>query len=52
LENEFSKGKQADFVLGKWTSEEQKIVDERIKVAAEAIKSFAFIGFSKNNEWF
>lgn len=45
--NEFSKGKQADFVLGKWTEEEQKLVDERIKVAAEAIKSFAFIGLSR-----
>jgi PTH1 family peptidyl-tRNA hydrolase len=50
--NEFAKGKQADFVLGKWTSEEQKIVDEQIKVAAEAIKSFAFIGLARTMNTF
>lgn len=50
--NEFSKGKQADFVLGKWTTEEQKVVEERIKVAAEAIKSFAFIGLARTMNGF
>lgn len=50
--NEFSKGKQADFVLGKWTTEEQKVVGERIKVAAEAIKSFAFIGLARTMNGF
>lgn len=45
--NEFSKGKQVDFVLGKWTEEEQKILDERIKIATEAIKSFVFIGLER-----
>jgi len=45
--SEFSKGKQVDFVLGKWTDEEQKILNERIKIAAEAIKSFVFIGIER-----
>jgi PTH1 family peptidyl-tRNA hydrolase len=42
--NNFSKGKQSDYVLGKWTSEELKIINERIFVAAEMVKSFCTIG--------
>jgi len=45
--NQFSKGKQVDFVLGKWTDEEQKQLQERIKIASDAIKSFAFIGLER-----
>ncbi len=45
--NEFSKGKQVDFVLGKWTDEEQHLLQERIKLAADAIKSFTFIGLER-----
>jgi PTH1 family peptidyl-tRNA hydrolase len=45
--NQFSKGKQVDFVLGKWTDEEQKQLQERIKIASDAIKSFAFIGIER-----
>ena len=45
--NEFSKGKQVDFVLGKWTDEEQQLLQERINLAADAIKSFAFIGLER-----
>jgi len=45
--NQFSKGKQVDFVLGKWSDEEQKLLQERIKIASDAIKSFAFIGLER-----
>jgi PTH1 family peptidyl-tRNA hydrolase len=45
--NQFSKGKQVDFVLGKWTDEEQKQLQERIKIASDAIKSFAYIGLER-----
>jgi PTH1 family peptidyl-tRNA hydrolase len=45
--NEFSKGKQVDFVLGKWTDDEQQLLKDRIKLAADAIKSFAFIGLER-----
>jgi len=45
--NQFSKGKQVDFVLGKWSDEEQKLLQERIKIATDAIKSFAFIGLER-----
>jgi peptidyl-tRNA hydrolase, PTH1 family len=42
--NSFRKGSQVDFVLGTWNSEEIKIVEERIPVAIEMIRSFAFKG--------
>ena len=42
--NEFSKGKQVDYVLGKWTAEEETALEPRIKMAADMIKGFATIG--------
>jgi PTH1 family peptidyl-tRNA hydrolase len=42
--NEFSKGKQSDYVLGKWSSEEQKVLTERVTKCCEAVKAFATIG--------
>ncbi|MDP2387240.1 MAG: aminoacyl-tRNA hydrolase [Bacteroidota bacterium] len=47
ISNAFSKGKQVDFVLGKWTEEERPLVKERIDIAVEAIKSFTFIGLER-----
>lgn len=44
---QFARGQQSDYVLGKWTAEEQKMIEGRIKIAAEAIKSFAFIGLER-----
>jgi len=41
---DFPKGRQADYVLGKWNQQEQKELLERVEVAAEAVKSFATIG--------
>jgi PTH1 family peptidyl-tRNA hydrolase len=45
--NEFSKGKQVDYVLGKWSKDEQKTLDERITVACEAVNSFMFEGIDR-----
>ncbi|MFI5219049.1 MAG: aminoacyl-tRNA hydrolase [Bacteroidia bacterium] len=45
--NEFSKGKQSDYVLGKWNDEEKKLLSERIVKAVDAIKSFVTIGISR-----
>jgi len=45
--NEFSKGKQVDFVLGKWTEEEQKALPPRVDMAIDIIKSFGTIGVSR-----
>lgn len=42
--NGFKKGSQISFVLGKWTSEEMKFINERIEIVIEMIKSFATIG--------
>ncbi|MCQ2204040.1 MAG: aminoacyl-tRNA hydrolase [Bacteroidales bacterium] len=44
LGNEFRQGGQVDFVIGKWTEEEKPLLEERIKVAVEMIKSFVAIG--------
>ena len=37
---EFTKGKQVDYVLGEWNSEEKKILEERITIVSDLIKSF------------
>ena len=42
--SEFSKGKQVDYVLGKWNAEEENILPERIGVAVDLVKSFATAG--------
>lgn len=42
--NDFHSGQQVDFVLGKWTSDEEDKLPKLIKKAAEACKSFAAIG--------
>ncbi|MBC8045626.1 MAG: aminoacyl-tRNA hydrolase [Fimbriimonadaceae bacterium] len=42
--NEFATGKQVDYVLGKWEKDENKIVTETIKKAADAVISFALEG--------
>ncbi len=45
--NEFGKGKQVDYVLGKWTEEEMKIMPERLSVSLEIVKSFVGHGITK-----
>jgi len=42
--NGYPKGGQIDYVLGKWTAEERKILIGRIPVAIDMIKSFCTIG--------
>ncbi|MCB0480001.1 MAG: aminoacyl-tRNA hydrolase [Flavobacteriales bacterium] len=42
--NEFSKGRQVDYVLGRWGEEELKSLDLRTEMAGEMILSFAAIG--------
>lgn len=44
---DFPKGHQVDYVLGKWTKEEEKLLPQRIDVAVEAVKSFATIGIER-----
>jgi PTH1 family peptidyl-tRNA hydrolase len=47
IHNEFSKGAQVDYVLGTWNEEEKKTLNERIKIAADAVKAFTFMGLSR-----
>ncbi|TAL61816.1 MAG: aminoacyl-tRNA hydrolase [Bacteroidetes bacterium] len=45
--NEYPKGGQVNFVLGKWTNEELNIILPRIELAIEAIKDFGLMGIEK-----
>ncbi len=45
--NNYQKGKQVDYVLGKWTAEEEKQLPEKIKFAVEAITSFMSKGLER-----
>ena len=45
--SEFSKGRQVDYVLGKWTPDELKHLDEKIISACEAINCFMFEGLER-----
>lgn len=42
--NDFPKGHQVDFVLGEWAADEKKVLETRIPVAFDIIKSIATIG--------
>lgn len=44
--NEFSKGKQVDYVLGEWEEEELSKLNERLETATKAILSFGLAGIS------
>lgn len=45
--NETGKGYNSSYVLGQWNDKEKNFLPERIKMASEAIQTFAFAGFSK-----
>ncbi len=45
--NNFPKGMQAEFVLGKWEKSEIPLVKAKIDKAVEIIENFAFIGIEK-----
>lgn len=47
ISNQFSKGAQVNYVLGKWSEEELKTLDARTKLAADAVKAFSFIGLER-----
>ena len=42
--NDFPRGGQVDFVLGEFTDEDLKTMDERLELAGEMVKSFALFG--------
>lgn len=44
--NDFPRGGQIDYVLGRFSAEQQKLLPERLKVAANAVKAFCLSGAS------
>lgn len=44
--NSYNKGQQVDFVLGKWTIEEDDLLQKVIKHSAESILSFGTVGLA------
>jgi PTH1 family peptidyl-tRNA hydrolase len=50
--NEFQKGRQIEFVLGKWSAEDLPLVKEKILRSVEIIESFATVGVSKTMSLF
>ena len=50
--NEFSKGKQIDFVLGEWDEDETNALPDRIKVGIDAILAFPKIGIQQTMNQF
>lgn len=47
--NNFHKGAQVNFVLGKWSEEENKILQELISQAADACLSYCTAGFANTS---
>lgn len=42
--DEFSKGRQVEYVLGKWGEEERTALAERLKKSADLVRSYVFAG--------
>lgn len=49
---DFSKGRQVDYVLGQWTTEEEEKLQERLKKSTELIRSFIFSGVTNTMNTF
>ncbi len=47
ISGEFSIGRQVDYVLGDWTSEEEKLLPERLEIGKKIIESFALAGINR-----
>lgn len=45
--NEFPKGTQVDFVLGQFSDEDNKLIDEKLDYVGEMIKSFCLQGLDR-----
>jgi peptidyl-tRNA hydrolase, PTH1 family len=46
ISDEFSKGRQIDYVLGDWTLEEEKALPERLEMGRKIIESFGLAGIN------
>lgn len=45
--NNFPKGRQVEFVLGRWTPTEMAVVKDKVLKSCEAIESFAAVGLER-----
>jgi len=52
ISDEFSKGRQVDYVLGEWTDEESQKLSERFDKSIELIKSFGTAGINNTMNTF
>lgn len=50
--NEYGKGRQVDYVLGRWEDDEKEKLDERIDKSSKAITSFALAGLANTMNTF
>jgi PTH1 family peptidyl-tRNA hydrolase len=50
--NDFAKGYQVDYVLGRWTEEEEKVLIPEIAKSVELIKSFVLTGIERTMNFF
>ena len=46
ISDAFSKGRQVDYVLGEWTTEEENVLPERLEVGCKIIESFGLAGIN------
>lgn len=46
ISDAFSKGRQVDYVLGDWTPEEEKTLEERLEMGTKIIASFGLAGIN------
>ncbi len=45
--NDYPKGRQVDYVLGRWSPDEAKMLEERISASNDIVKSFVSIGIAQ-----
>jgi PTH1 family peptidyl-tRNA hydrolase len=50
--SDFAKGHQVDYVLGRWTKEEEKVMIPKVKECVEMIKSFVLIGAERTMNFY
>ncbi len=50
--SEFSKGRQSDFILGKWDNDEREKLSERLNKSIQLIKSFGTAGLNNTMNTF
>lgn len=50
--SDFAKGYQVDYVLSRWTKEEEKILLPKIGMAVDIIKNFALVGIDRTMNMF